>query len=684
PDVSPQPFIPNGSRANDETTSTSYLLKTSAGPEPVEALMTSYWDKIRKGLPRNRIRREDWNHHNGAGLENGEDCISLQKVNIAFMEPKKPMNSIFNVLQNFRRLTNKKQYDMEYHRRDGLETIEIAKDTCNLQDSPFRIFKAAELGLVQEVEKLLFKKPDRARLTNFQGRTVLHSAAAKNRVDVIKILMQFSAGLDAQDQQGNTPLHSAVESEALESIDFLINSGADTGILNCKQQAPVHLATELDMPRVLERLVAHKSKMNSKQKGDHGRTALHIAAIHDYDECARILLSELKACPLVTCDNGFYPIHEACRHASWKTIQVFLEWGESLGYPRKEMMNFPDAEGSLPLHSAVHSGDLKTIEICLLSGSSITGQQNDLSTPVHLAAAQGATPILEMMFKMQPESVSEALSSKDSQKMTPLHCAAMFDHIEVVQLFLAQGAYTEACDREGRTPLLLAAFRGSWKTVHYLLKLGVNNYVVDNSKRNLLHLIVLHGGKIEDFSEELRQVEANKLNKLIDERDINGCSALHYASRHGHVQSLRSLMCLGASISLKNNQHENPLHFAAKYGRYNTVKQLLDSEKGQSIINESDGLGLTPLHIAASAGHVKLVQLFLNRGALLHRDHLGRTPLHVAALAGHTDVIGFLLSIHSHLLDQQDKEGNTALHHAAIENKPKVVTQLLSLNCRLL
>lgn len=94
-----------------------------------------------------------------------------------------------------------------------------------------------------------------------------------------------------------------------------------------------------------------------------------------------------------------------------------------------------------------------------------------------------------------------------------------------------------------------------------------------------------------------------------------------------------------------------------RYGRYNTVRQLLDSEKGTFIINEGDGEGMTPLHIASQQGHTRLVQLLLNRGALLHRDHNGRNPLHLAAMSGYTQTIEMLLSVHSHLLDQQDKDG---------------------------
>lgn len=44
------------------------------------------------------------------------------------------------------------------------------------------------------------------------------------------------------------------------------------------------------------------------------------------------------------------------------------------------------------------------------------------------------------------------------------------------------------------------------------------------------------------------------------------------------------------------------IFYFCRYGRFNTVKQLLDSEKGSFIINETDGEGLTPLHIASQQG----------------------------------------------------------------------------------
>lgn len=74
---------------------------------------------------------------------------------------------------------------------------------------------------------------------------------------------------------------------------------------------------------------------------------------------------------------------------TFKTFFLFIyQWGEQRNCTREEMISFYDSEGNVPLHSAVHGGDIKAVELCLKSGAKISKQQHDLSTPVHLACAQ--------------------------------------------------------------------------------------------------------------------------------------------------------------------------------------------------------------------------------------------------------------------------------------------------------
>lgn len=44
------------------------------------------------------------------------------------------------------------------------------------------------------------------------------------------------------------------------------------------------------------------------------------------------------------------------------------------------------------------------------------------------------------MFDLQPHEKRISLFSTDIQKMTPLHCAAMFDHPELVEYLVNEGA----------------------------------------------------------------------------------------------------------------------------------------------------------------------------------------------------------------------------------------------------
>lgn len=119
------------------------------------------------------------------------------------------------------------------------------------------------------------------------------------------------------------------------------------------------------------------------------------------------------------------------------------------------------------------------------SGAKISTQQHDLSTPVHLACAQGALEIVELMFKMQPAEKKMCLSCTDIQKMTPLHCSAMFEHPEICEFLVNEGADINALDKENRSALLLAGSRGAWRTVHVLIKLGASISVKDINRCNL-------------------------------------------------------------------------------------------------------------------------------------------------------------------------------------------------------
>lgn len=80
--------------------------------------------------------------------------------------------------------------------------------------------------------------------------------------------------------------------------------------------------------------------------------------------------------------------------------------------------------------------------------------------------------------------------------------------------FFFQGAEINPLDKENRSPLLLAASRAGWRTVLTLIRLKANILLKDSSYRNILSLVVMNGGRLEDFAQEVLKVCSFSIESL--------------------------------------------------------------------------------------------------------------------------------------------------------------------------
>ncbi|XP_052774065.1 transient receptor potential cation channel subfamily A member 1-like isoform X2 [Mya arenaria] len=541
-----------------------------------------------------------------------------------------------------------------------------------------KLCDAAAKGNLDEFQRLFEGDKTRLEVRDGKGLYPVHKAAEFGRINILQFIVDQGGNLNATDKLLNTPLHVAVRTEQVEAVQFLLANGADPSLVNDDEMAPIHLAVDINARKSLKALLA-SDKVDSNLRGEKGMRALHYCAYKDRAECAKMLL-ENGAKPCQKCDNGFFPINIAGKCAAAKTLEILIQHVEKLGYKREDVLSFTDKENNMPLHGAVNSGDLKAVQVCLSAGAPVDAKQEDSSTPLHFAAAQGSSDMVRLMHEAQPERFQTAIHTKDILHMTPLHRAAIFDHVSVVKVLLEHGSDIDARDINNRTPLILASNKGGSRTVQLLLEAGADISLKDKENRNFLHLAIKNGVPISNFGCAI----ITGLKNLLNERDDNGCTPLHYASREGHLVAIDDLIRLGAVINAKDNDKKSPLHFAARFGRFNTCRRLLDSAMGPNIINETDGDGMSPLHFAAQNGHTKIITLLMQKGAYVTKDNMDNSPLHHAAANGFTRSLKLLLTVYPNLLDCTNKDGSTALHLASKEDHPNAVGLLLSLGAKMI
>ncbi|XP_064189153.1 transient receptor potential cation channel subfamily A member 1b [Anguilla rostrata] len=528
---------------------------------------------------------------------------------------------------------------------------------------------------VDLLENLLYKHPEYLRIRDRSNAGALHHAASGGGLRVMRmvVIMAGAEELSAADDEGNTPLHWAVQRNNRESCVALLELGADPNVLNRAVLSPLHLAVCLGHNGLVTLLLSH-STTNANLEGDLGNTPVMMACSSDNCEALCTLLDHgAKMCHQNKL--GHFPIHAAAFAGAKKAMECILSKGEEYGHSVEVHINYLDKSKSSPLHLAVRGGNIETIKFCISKGARIEQKQCDKSTPLHFACTQGAIEVVKLMISAY-NRVEDIINITDGANQTPLHKATIFDHVELVEYLISQGADINHIDCKGHTPLLLATSCGAWRSVEALLSRGANIQIKDKAGRNFLHLAVLQPKGLKNLPENV--LELDSVRELLSDEDWDGCTPLHYACRMGIAASVQNMLGLKVSPGRKSKDKKSALHFAAQFGRINTCERLLESMSVSKLLNEGDENGMTPLHLASQGGHTKVVDLLLRKGALYSSDYKGWTSLHHAAAEGYTQTMKILLNANIKLLDKTDEEGNTALHVAAKEGHTTAVRLLLS------
>jgi serine/threonine-protein phosphatase 6 regulatory ankyrin repeat subunit B len=189
---------------------------------------------------------------------------------------------------------------------------------------------------------------------------------------------------------------------------------------------------------------------------------------------------------------------------------------------------------------------------------------------------------------------------------TALYIASHNGHREVVDSLVRAGADANqtATDEDAYSPLIIAAERGHVQCVHILIEAGAHvNYATRKVGSTALMIASQNGH--HNVIRSLVRAGAN-VNQTMTDKDADS-SSLIFAAAKGHVQCVDILIEAGAFVNYARPKNGGTaLFFASQHGHIDVVRSLLATNADPLLTLHN---GKTALDAANLKHHTQIVAL---------------------------------------------------------------------------
>ncbi|GJQ72202.1 hypothetical protein Trydic_g3293 [Trypoxylus dichotomus] len=411
------------------------------------------------------------------------------------------------------------------------------------------------------------------------------------------LLKTNSCQIDSRDEMGRSLLHIAARINHPDILQFLIAKGANVDLTDYSGSTPIHYAVSSGNQQAAFLLLHAGCERNVRDS--EGNTPLHTATRNGQENCVKTLIyfTEDHGSDLdINCINnaGDTPLHFASKYGYINLVKLLIECGAKIVFNNRSLS---------PYHIA-HNDFIKNI----LKSVSILSREMSAKQIFKKLQAKKETPEDNVKDKA-PREITQ-----DKKLVANLYKKDLAGF----------GVYPKNLDQFKKTDLLLKAIENNDLplTCFYL---GIPMPHTSSIMRSSCHPLCACEKCQESIEEDTISSDLKQQALNINICNPDGYTSLHIAAKYGRTDILRLLLDAGALVNLKTYKtFHTPLHIASIYRKKHIVKELLKC--GNCCIDPSDSYGNTPLHYACLNNDLEMFEILIGHGANANiKNNAGKT-----------------------------------------------------------
>lgn len=545
------------------------------------------------------------------------------------------------------------------------------------------LLMVAEVGWVDIMDKLLKRgalvdsapRGIKAEEAKIAGSTPLIGATKYNNPEAVKLLLEYQANPNHQNQSGISALMLASEQGFFECVKYLVEGGAN-----------VELAP---------------SGKNALNMNLSGQTPLFCAAKEGHYQIVKYLLDK-RANPNACNHYGVSCLWIPCQRGLVDIVELLLQYGANT----EISPNGPEAEeraisGWTPLYAAIKSRQYLVVKLLLKYNANPNAVTSLGSTPFLLASEIGDLDVIQCFVEHGAE-LDYAPNGKQADDLnitgqTALFMATLKEQNDVVKYLIEKGAKVNVRNRYGVSPLLLCSEAGNEELVKMLVNAGADINMSPSGELAIEHILAgqtpLYGAAKKGHLNICKFLIDHGSN--IDAETMTGATPLYTAVEENHFSIVKLLIDSGANVNKCpqgvwakeiNIANQSCLLLACMKNNSEIAEYLINNGADVNLFNDR---GSSPLLAVCQYNNINLLELLLAKGANIEQEALNFydakiNALIVATESGSFDCVRCLvengLDVNYKIKGKEETAGRTPLFCASVKNHAHIVEYLIENN----